>query len=136
MIQESTYIKINETGSDKKFLLLIEFVPCILHLENRKVIKLLAVLLQEGLDNVKNKQLYGNISNDVQRKKMFLGNIEDQCNTKIWGTSTRPTAWEVPFNFKEKRLDDITLDNNSTRKLISNFNYLIDICVIDPVCLD
>lgn len=115
LIQEYPYTKLSESikhgesGADRNFLLLIDYVPCILHMENRTGLKLLTLVLQEGISNIYAKTIYSHISHDGPRMTFFLTKIEEACNEKIWGTTTRPTAWKVPFNWKDKKLDDITL---------------------------
>lgn len=101
-------------------------------MENRTGLKLLTLVLQEGISNIYAKTIYSHISHDGPRMTFFLTKIEEACNEKIWGATTRPTAWKVPFNWKDKKLDDITLDHNRTRKLMEHLHYLIEICISSP----
>jgi hypothetical protein len=121
----------SEKQSDKTFLKLIDFVPCILHLENRTGIKLFSMILREGLQNALDKSIYNNIRSQQARIDNFLGDIAAACNKKIWGTDFRPSSWRVPYDNKEKAIDDITLDNNKTRELCTNMNIIIKLCVGD-----
>jgi hypothetical protein len=121
----------SEKTSDKSFLSLIDFVPCILHLENRTGIKIFSMILREGLQNSLNKSIYPTIRSQQMRIEKFLTDIAEVCNKKIWGTDFRPSSWKVPYDNKEKVIDDITLDNNKTRELCINLKIIIRICICD-----
>jgi hypothetical protein len=127
----TTSIHHAEKQSDKSFLSLIDCVPCILHLENRTGLKFFSMLLREGLENTLNKSLYSDLPSQQKRINMYLLDIANICNTKIWGNIDRPTSWQVPYDNKEKQIEDITLDNNKTRVLCNNMQLIINLCVFD-----
>ena len=137
LIQEFMYKKIHndiqyvEQGQEKSFLLMHECVPCILHLENRTGLKLLTLLLQAGLLNLMEERSYTNVCGVVNKMKHFLSDLEYILNKQIFGSEMRPSNFHLPFNFKDKKFDDITMDNNRTRQVMSSCTQIIDLCIVD-----
>lgn len=106
-----------------------ETVPCILHMENRVGLKLLTMLLLEGLDNALKRKTYTELPAEGQRMKRFFSDIEDVCNKQIWGTEENPTQWQCPRDEAKKELGTICLDNNKTRRLINAIDHLYGFCL-------
>jgi hypothetical protein len=89
------------------------------------------MILREGLENSINKNLYPDIQSEQKRINKYLSEIANICNNQIWGNIDRPTSWKVPYDNKEKQIEDITLDNNKTRLLCNSLEYIINLCVVD-----
>lgn len=134
LIQEFVYKSINkaldhaEKGNEMSYVLMTECVPCILHLENRTGLKILSILLHAGLESIKEKTIYKEIATVNVRRQKFISDLEDVFNRRIFGKEDRLSNYHLPYNVKEKKFDDITLDNNRTRLVMQNFDAIINIC--------
>jgi hypothetical protein len=91
--------------------LVINALPCIVHLENRVGLKILARLLQIGLGRAKDGLIDGIKSNQKDRIAKFLKTVEKICNTVVWGTEDFPVRWTCPYDVKEQNICTIFLDN-------------------------
>jgi hypothetical protein len=143
LIQEFTYRKLQEaiahgeTGNDKALFLLINAVPCILHMENRIGLKILTRLFMKGLGYAKENKLptppteNGTVLSESKRVEHFLRTVQSVLNTNTWGSEESPSQWECPYDEKEKQIDTIALDNGRTRKAINNLEALAEVCFFD-----
>jgi hypothetical protein len=109
---------------------LINTIPCILHAENRMGLKLMTTLFRTGLSNVIAKKLHGDEASEEKRINQWLDNIETIINQQIIGTLTEPMQWRVPYNKEDKAVCVVTFENHRVRKVLENFNLLIDACVV------
>ena len=138
MIMEWTYrclskgISHGNKRKEKAMLLLINTVPCILHLENRVGLKILTMLLMEGCANVKKQAIFTEFESIDARMKAFLSAIETYSNTVVLGSEDNPSQWACPYDAKEQEIGTICLDNNRTRAIVQQLDPLIDICIDDP----
>lgn len=113
------------------YFLLMQTLPCILHMENRNGIKILSMLLVEGLSNAKKKLLFSNVNAEGSRVSHFIAHVECIINQSILGTPNDPCQWKCPFEFKKKELGPITMDNVRTRRIVDALDILVESCVTD-----
>jgi hypothetical protein len=113
------------------YFLLMQTLPCVLHMENRNGIKILTMVLIEGLSNAKKKLLYMDTSAEGTRVSRFISDIESLINTTIIGTEDDPCQWMCPFDSQKKEIGPITMDNVRTRHIIDSLDMIIDFCVTD-----
>ena len=116
---------------DGALFLLIQAIPCILHLENRVGIKILTLVLCDGLSNVKAGKVFGHERHEGKRIKLFLETVERILNVEVFGTPRNPAHWRVPFDIKKKEIGTLTMANGRTRSIMLNLGALIDLCIID-----
>ena len=104
---------------ENALFLLIQAIPCILHMENRVGLKILTMLLITGLSNARKHLLYGDELAEGMRIEHFFTDIECILNTKIIGDDMGPSQWQCPRADKDKKeIGTIMLDNNRTRKVV------------------
>lgn len=91
--QEATIVKLNckialeDVWEGAYFFLLMNTLPCILHhMENWNRIKLLTMILIEGLSNAKKKLLYTNMNAEGVRVSRFVANVENIVNRSMIGS--------------------------------------------------
>jgi hypothetical protein len=113
------------------YFLLMQTLPCVLHMENRNGIKLLTMAFIEGLLNAKKRCLYTYVNAEGMRVLRFISDIERLINRAILGTEDDPCQWMCPFNAKKKELGPITMDNVSKRRVLDSLDIIIDLCVVD-----
>ena len=111
---------------------IMDAAPCVLHGENRMGLKMLTMLLIEGLSNARDHKLYPNIRSEKTRRELFIKKVEEHINTSILGCPGNPAQWQCTTEDNGKKIGTISLDNNRTRKIVENFEGLIDMCV--PEC--
>lgn len=100
------------------YLLLMHTLPHVLHIEIRNGIKLLTMVLIEGLSKAKKKLLYSDVSAEGTRVTQFVSDIESiVINKSILGCKDDPCQWMCPFDTKKKEMRPITMDNVRTRRL-------------------
>ena len=135
--RESTIVRLTKEiahGDAKEgaYFLLMNTLPCILHMENRNGIKLLTMIIIEGLSNAKKKLIYSDVNAEGVRVSRFVSDLEDLINTSILGTPDDPCQWICPFDPKKKEVGPITMDNVRTRRVVDSLDVLVDFCVTDP----
>ncbi|KAI2497530.1 hypothetical protein MHU86_16984 [Fragilaria crotonensis] len=113
------------------YFLLMNTLPCVLHMENRNGIKILTMLLIEGLSNAKKKLLYIKVKAEGKRVSRFVSDIENLINRSILGTCEDPCQWMCPFDFKKKEIGPITMDNVRTRRVVDALDVIVDAFVTD-----
>jgi len=92
------------TPKEGSLFLIYNAIPCILHMENRVGIKILTMLLVEGLSNVKDKRILEDVSSEGLRIQTFLKTIARVANVSVLGNEENPSQWEVPYDEKTKAL--------------------------------
>jgi hypothetical protein len=113
------------------YFLLMQTLPCVLHMENRNGSKLLTMAFIEGLSNAKKRLSYTDINAEGKRVSQFIADIERLINTAILGTTDDPCQWMCPYDAKKKELGPITMDNVRTRRVVDGLDIIVDLCVID-----
>jgi hypothetical protein len=113
------------------YFLLMNTLPCVLHMENRNGIKILSMLLIKGLSNAKKRLLFIDVNAEVTRVSRFVSEMENLINMSILGTCEDPCQWICPFDPKKKEFGPITMDNVRTRRIIDALDIIVDVCVID-----
>lgn len=108
--------------------LLLQVIPCILHMENRVGLKVLTVLLIEGLSNAKKALIFRNVTSETNRVEEFFMAIQNVVNTEILGDGYNPTQWQCPREDQGKAVGTITLDNTRVRKIMNSLDLLLAVC--------
>ena len=123
-----------EKGVEGALFLLINAVPCILHMENRVGLKITTMLISEGLSLALAGNTFAENSalGEAGRMKLFFAELNTRFNTMVWGTPTSPTQWECPYDKATKELGILCLDNNKTRQAINKLEVILDLCIVDP----
>ena len=117
--------------SEGAMFLLIQAIPCILHMENRVGIKILTMLMIEGLSNAKRKVLYTDIQAEGPRVAHFFRRIAAIVNKQVLGTNENSAEWECATDDKKKEIGTITMDNVRTRAIMARLELLIEECIVD-----
>jgi hypothetical protein len=113
------------------YFLLMHTLPCVLHMENRNGIKLLTMVIIEGLSNAKKQLLYCRVNAEGTRVSRFVSDIKHIINTSILGSEDDPCQWICPFDPKKKEIAPITMDNVRTRRVVDAMDALVEFCVVD-----
>jgi hypothetical protein len=123
---------INHMTEDQGALfLLMQAVPCLLHMENRCGLKLLTMLLIEGLDSAISGGIYGDEKSEQKRIDRFLEEVEKIVNESILGDPQHRAHWYLPYDQKAKEIAPITMDNGRVRKLMDGLEKMILVCIAD-----
>jgi hypothetical protein len=109
--------------------LVINALPCILHLENRVGLKIMTRLLRIGMSNAKEGLLEGLGSCDTDRIANYLAKVESICCNEIWGSELTPVSWKCPYDAKEKTVGTLCLDNGRTREVVQAIEVLVEFCI-------
>jgi hypothetical protein len=117
---------------DQALFMLMQCVPCALHMENRIGLKKLQMVLQAGLSGVKNKTLFANQPGGEKAKTAYMmAAVEKTINQSILGSVECPSHWKFPYDGKEKKLKPLSFANYKTRKVINKIELLIEVLVPD-----
>ena len=125
-IQLRSKIEHGEKGLDSAVFLLLDCVPCILHMEMRIGIKILTRQLTVGFANY--KEGHPDIAENIVLQQ-FLEGVQHVVNTRIWGSGTNPSHWECPTTEDGKNIGTITMDGEKTRKIMDQFELIIEHCM-------
>ena len=91
-------------------------VPCIMHLHNRIVEKILLILIKKGYNKQTNKE----------QKEAFISAIESTMKSCVLGFKYNETNWSVPLNEgKADIASAISLTNMKSKKVIALIHLLI-----------
>jgi hypothetical protein len=125
------------TPVENALFCMMQAVPCILHCSNRTNLKLLTVLLTEGLNYAKSKKILSEHAGQKKRVEAFLLAVETIVNKSILGTATNPSQWSLPTdgdNVEDLVIGAITMDNGRTVNIADNLELIVDLCI--PESLD
>jgi hypothetical protein len=105
-------------------------IPCILHLENRMLLKLFVLMLREGLSNAQGKlhEETINISSMEGREGKFIEVISGIMNEEILGSVDNKAQWKMPTESKKGeslKTGTINIENYRGRKIMDNFGALL-----------
>jgi len=89
-------------GKEAALMLIMQAIPCIMHLENRVGEKLITVLLAMGSEIFRRER-------GLKSLKRYCTAVEHILNTKILGTLARPKQWKVPLNDKGDAINKVSL---------------------------
>jgi hypothetical protein len=117
------------TRSEGAMFLLIQAIPCILHLENRAGIKILTMLFIEGLSNAKKGTLHHDVTAEGPRTEMFFDRVVAVVNKQVLGTADNSSEWRCAADEKRKEIDTIQMDNVLTRRIMGQLELLVEECV-------
>ena len=111
---------------------IMQYLPCVMHLENRVGIKILTMLLIEGLSNAAGNEIpCCNQATINQRKNSYLEKA-GKIISKLLGDDVK---WEVPVEKKmgseTQDIGIINMENYKIRKVIEGFDKLIELSVTD-----
>jgi hypothetical protein len=106
-------------------MLIIQAIPCIMHLENHVGEKLITVLLAIGANRFQEQHA-------VVTLNAYASSIQDIVNTSMIGTITRPKQWKVPTNESGDAVVKVSFSNKKTRKFVDNLDNLIDFIFSAP----
>ena len=112
---------LNNYNIQNSMILMEQAIPCVLHMENRIGEKMLKLLLIEG---------YNERDSDAQKQAEMIKNVQRIVNTSILGTQRRKANWLINLT-KQKEIADQPMTNNHTRKVINDFELLLDACISD-----
>lgn len=72
-----------EEKSSSRVADLLAFVPCILHMENRSGIKMLSMIVQEGMHNMHKQLTFQQTKGKNKRLNLYISKLEEQVNLTI-----------------------------------------------------
>ena len=118
---------------ENALFLMMQTIPCILHCSNRVNLKLLTLILQDGLVLAKEKKILSEHAGVVKRIDTFLLDAEYVLNTEILGTHSDPAQFHIPTKEGTKKseteISAISMENGRTLKVIDKLELLVDYCL-------
>lgn len=114
---------------DQALFLLMQAVPCILHLENRVALKTFTMLIIDGISAAVEGTLFGHEESELDRVRSYITMIETLVNENILGSPVSPSQWKLPYDEKEKKLGTITLENWRSRIVLDKLELLVEVSV-------
>ena len=138
LIEELELAKGRDINQDNGIFRVMNAVPCLLHAEIRVYIKVITMLLIEGLANCTTKQTYIHENNTNKRRKAFLKDLHDIINKTVLGTGEEGmgASWSLPLEGKpnKEEIGNISFNKNRARKIVESMeDLLFKICVV-PNC--
>ena len=121
-------------------VMVMDSIPCILHMEMRMGIRIITLLMKVGLMNAKNNRL-------SWIPRSYRGSIKEKCdasrgrinralNKKILGNDDMAFQYDLPYDEKLYSITECNMKNGQVRKTIASINLLIEICVVKRVNKD
>jgi hypothetical protein len=111
-------------------------IPCILHLENRTLLKLFLLILRDGLSNAQGRlhQNTMNIASMQGREVKFIEEISRVMNEEILGSVDNVAQWKLPTESnrgENLKVGTLNIENYRGRKIMENFSALVDQCIVE-----
>ena len=122
-------------GSPQALYLMIQAIPCILHLEMRVGIKILTMVINVGLGNAGGDKLdWQNTQGhqtQKQRKDHLAETVEMIINEYVLGSTAAPGQFKLHFETDRNTgnqhvISPISLTNSAVRAIINDMGLLID----------
>ena len=117
---------------------MLQFVPCILHLETRCGLKIITMLLREGLANARGNKIESlkEVTSTVLREKTLMERIENVINNSILGHGFNKYQFKIPLEPSPtgesgQVIGVISLENTKVRSIMNDLETIIDACIID-----
>ena len=122
-----------DINQDSGIFRLMYTVPCLLHAEIRIYIKVIELLLIEGLANCTTKQTYVDENNRNKQHKLFMKNLYNIINKMILGTGAEEMSapWSLLLEGtpNKEEIGNISFNKNRARKIVESMeNLLITVC--------
>ena len=131
----TTISKAGEVSVTTALVMVMDTVPCLLHMEMRLGIKILSMLFKTGLTNCKQDLLPWIEEKDrssLDRKcRAFIDGLETILNEKILGSHMLPTQESLPFDKKQHVMGELKLNNGKVRQIIPLIELLVEKCIVD-----
>lgn len=137
LTQEFSYLSLqqaiahDEIGRQNASVLLIDNLPCLLHLENRVGIKIVTCILRAGLQNAIDAKglIYDQVTSKWQRIKQFLDRANAVFKKKLFGTPQKQCRWNIPYEDDKECIGVLSFGNQRARKAINGIKSLVEVCV-------
>jgi hypothetical protein len=113
--------------SDAAFLV-IDLLPCSMHGEVRNTTKFVTLLLSSALARC---VVFATGSKAAAIDEVKL-RVTTAMSFNILGSHCKPPHWKFPWCFKTNTLGRISFNHDTTNKLMSKINVLIDACLQHP----
>jgi hypothetical protein len=117
---------------EEAVFIVMKCIPCILHCENRVGLKLLTMLLVEGLSNAKKALLFAELPTEQKRIDCYISTVQAIINSEILGSNRSPAQWRVQLSEDGKEIGIICMDNTRMRKVVNKLEGIINISVVNP----
>ena len=115
--------------------LLLQWIPCIMHMENRVGIKILTMLLSEGLAHAKGGTQPSYQQASVKaREHAFCASVNSIINNTILGSGFNKWQFSVPIEVSKTLgvgniIGTISIENTKVRELVDNIDLLLTVCL-------
>ena len=123
LLIEKTFLSLDYVVNAKTFddamIRLEQALPCLLHLENRTSEAIIEHLLRRGV-----RLREGNSASTLE----FISSVESVMNSDIFGSLGCSSLWSFPLN-ADGTVGKVKLANWRARKVIQDFEILIDLCL-------
>jgi len=112
-------------GKEAALMLIMQAIPCIMHLENRVGEKILTMLLAIGAEVFQKHRPGSSL-------KLYIEQVENIVCKHILGTEWRPKQWRVPMKEGAEEIGKVSLSNSTTGEFITGLGPLIDFIFQHP----
>jgi hypothetical protein len=114
---------------EQALFLLMQAIPCVLHLENRVSLKTITMLVIDGVSAAIEGTLHSDTASEIERVGKYIDTIQVIVNTNILGSETSPSQWRLPYDKEKKKVGTITLENWRSRNLVGQLELLVEVSV-------
>ena len=118
---------------------IMQFVPCIMHAENRMGIKILTMIFIDGLSNYQGALFssidYEKYNTRKKREELYVNRIQKIIRGEILGSYGSEAQWALPSESRTVegesvlQIGTINMENYKVRKCIQKIDKLIDLSV-------
>jgi hypothetical protein len=109
--------------------LVINALPCILHIDNQVGLKILSQLLRIRMDHVKANIVYVDVSSETDQIQTSLTQVEGKMSSAVIRTEERPIILRCPYDANKKQVGMICVDNVQMRRLLKGLMELVNLCI-------
>jgi hypothetical protein len=147
MVEEFQYVELRDQiehgnrGRATALFTVLNNPPCILHMHNRIVLKILTTVLRHGLSNAMQGHTIDvlfpgldqndpnlKMPSETKRFEAYVELVQRVFNTQIWGSDFAPTHWNMPVDPQKRIILTLCLDNERCKRAMENIDSLLEIC--------
>lgn len=112
--------------------LILQAIPCILHLEQRVGLKIITVILTNGMNAARKGELewLANVASEKKRVDDFVKKVNGVMQSSVLGSEHNRSQWTLPLEADGANLviGDINMENTKVRAVILQLEEFVSFC--------
>jgi hypothetical protein len=114
--------------------LLMQAIPCVLHVEKRVGAKVMTMLLIRGVSNVKEEGTLHSAQRPMNKRvEMHIQDVTKIVSTKTLGDEDGPAQWNFPHNPETKETAALCIENGKMGTVLLKLELIVNISFVGNI---